>query len=132
MAPLDEVNQMPVIGFSDVPMRSDNRLLFHKTTFRDIYEQQRGLFDVVFRNEKGEITEGTRTNIIVRFGDRFFTPPVEAGLLPGTCRSWLMSGRTGVTEKNLYPDDLYSADEVFICNALRGMLKVNLDPQKEG
>ena len=138
VAPLDEVNQMPVIGFSDVPMRSDNRLLFHKTTFRDIYEQQlrlaqqRGLFDVVFRNEKGEITEGTRTNIIVRFGDRFFTPPVEAGLLPGTCRSWLMSGRTGVTEKNLYPDDLYSADEVFICNALRGMLKVNLDPQKEG
>ena len=137
-APLEELNPMPMIGLSDVPMRSDNRFLFHKTTFRDIYEQQlrlaqqRGLFDVVFRNEKGEITEGARSNIILRFGDRFFTPPIEAGLLPGVCRSWLMSGRTPLEEKNLYADDLYSADEVFVCNALRGMLKVNLVPQQEG
>lgn len=138
VAPLDALSQIPMIGFADVPMRSDNRFLFHKTTFRDVYEQQlklaqqRGFFDVVFRNEKGEITEGARSNIIVRFGDRFFTPPIEAGLLPGTCRSWLMSGKTALEEKNLHPEDLYGADEVFICNALRGMLKVNLDPQKEG
>jgi len=138
VAPLNSLNEIPMIGLSDVPMRSDNRFLFHKTTFRDIYEQQlklaqqRGLFDIVFRNEKGEITEGARSNIIVRFGDRFFTPPIEAGLLPGTCRSWLMSGRIALQEKNLYPDDLYSADEVFVCNALRGLLKVNLVPQQEG
>lgn len=36
--------------------------------------------DVLLWNERGEITETCAANIVVQFGDDFFTPPVECGL----------------------------------------------------
>lgn len=136
--PLHPLRGTPRIGFSHTRVDSGDCLLFHKTTSREIYEnelnraQEAVFFDVVFRNEKGEITEGARSNIVVRFGDQYFTPPVEAGLLAGTYRSWLLTGTViPLKEETLFPDDCLSADEVFICNALRGLVKVTLDSNKE-
>lgn len=112
---------------------SRDRFLFHKTTRRELYESEyeaakaKGFFDAICLNEKGEVTEGTRTNIVIRSGDQYYTPPLDSGLLPGTFRAHLLSSRRiSVVEKTMYPDDLAAADEVFLCNGVRGMVNVRI------
>lgn len=115
---------------------SADRFLFHKTTRRKLYDdllgkaERQGLFDVIFLNERGEVTEGARTNVVVKQGEKYYTPPIECGLLAGTYRAYLLQ-RKGfpIEEKVLHPDDLFSADEVYLCNALRGLVRVTLIPK---
>jgi para-aminobenzoate synthetase/4-amino-4-deoxychorismate lyase len=129
---LDPIKGRPFVRFSPVATDAWNRFLFHKTTNRELYNRElsaakeEGFFDVLFRNKQGEMTEGARSNIFIRRGDTFLTPPLECGLLPGIYRSYfLASRRKSIREERLYPDDLMSADDVFVCNALRGLVKVS-------
>ncbi len=109
---------------------SSDPLLRHKTTFRNIYDSEfdayrkLGYFDVLFTNERGELTEGAITNIVLRYGDTLCTPPVDSGLLPGVFRRHLIDARDTV-EKTLFPSDLETADEIFLCNSVRGLVKVD-------
>ena len=78
-------------GFA--PQASSKKLLFHKTTCREEYDQAwqlaetQGAFDMLFCNERGELTEGGRSNVFVKIKDRYWTPPVSSGLLPGVMRA---------------------------------------------
>ncbi|HLF20504.1 MAG TPA: aminodeoxychorismate synthase component I, partial [Bacteroidota bacterium] len=112
---------------------SRDRFLFHKTTNRRIYDESLrraealGLFDFIFLNENDELTEGARSNLVVRKGEKYYTPPVRCGVLPGVFRAGLFTRRgIPVEEKALHVGDLEQADGVFLCNALRGMVKVQL------
>jgi len=103
--------------------------LRHKTTIRELYNEElakyseQGFLDVIFMNEKGELTEGARTNLVLRIGDVLCTPPVECGLLGGVFRrSMLDEGRA--VERKLYPRDLETASAIYICNSLRGIAEV--------
>ncbi|HEX9615279.1 MAG TPA: aminodeoxychorismate synthase component I [Bacteroidota bacterium] len=120
-------------AMAQIQTDSRNRFLFHKTTRRDLYERElnspaaKGHFDMIFLNERGEVTEGARSNIILRVGDRYFTPPVHSGLLPGTYRAHLLQKKGfPLAEKILYPDDVASADEILLCNAVRGLVPVRI------
>ena len=128
---LEPPGRKEYVRFSPFAVDAENRFLFHKTTNRPVYDREleaakeEGYFDVVFRNKEGEITEGARSNIFVKRGDTLLTPPVECGLLPGVYRSYLLSSRKHrVREQRLYPDDLISADELFLCNSVRGLVRV--------
>jgi len=105
--------------------RTDSRdqLLRHKTNWRELYESEvkrLGTDEVVFLNERGEITEGARSNVFVRQGDGLFTPPLGSGLLDGRLRSELIAqGRA--REAVLTPDDL--SGEVYFGNSLRGLIR---------
>ncbi len=130
---LEPLPTAPVVRFASRPTDPDDRFLFHKTTNRALYEDELaraiedGYVDVLFRNKHGEITEGARSNILIRRGSALLTPPLECGVLPGTYRSFLLSSeKYAVREQRLYPDDLFSADEIFLCNALRGLVRVTL------
>ncbi len=128
---LEPPKEKEYVRFSPFAMDAEERFLFHKTTNRPLYDRElaaakeEGYFDVVFRNKQGEVTEGARSNIFVRRGDTFLTPPLECGLLAGVYRSYILSSRKySVREQRLYPDDLMSADELFLCNAVRGLVRV--------
>jgi para-aminobenzoate synthetase/4-amino-4-deoxychorismate lyase len=104
------------------PTDSEDQLLRHKTNWRELYDDQVRRFgtdEVVFCNQKGEITEGARSNIFVQHGDILLTPPLEAGVLPGVLRSELIA-EGKAREKRLKPEDL--AGEVFFGNSLRGLI----------
>jgi para-aminobenzoate synthetase/4-amino-4-deoxychorismate lyase len=122
------------ILLSDQATRSDDPLLFHKTTHRPLYEAayQRALrlghADVIFLNERGEITEGAISTLFVQRKDRLLTPPVTCGLLPGIHRQWVLDTNPQASEAILRPDDLRTADAIFICNAVRGWRAVTLPP----
>lgn len=113
---------------------SSNMFLYHKTTNRTLYDAEykdyaaREYFDVIFRNERDELTEGAISKLFIRKDGRFYTPPVSCGLLPGTFRSYLMdTSIPPVVEKVLSMEDLLAADEVYLANSVRGLVRVEVD-----
>src|SRR5581483_5227768 len=91
------------------------------------WEQTRtaNCFEALLLNERGEITEGTRTNVFARIDRRLYTPPLACGLLPGILRERLIKENTAI-EKVLRPDDLYAAEKLYIGNSARGLLQAQL------
>jgi para-aminobenzoate synthetase/4-amino-4-deoxychorismate lyase len=119
------------VRISPERISSDDVFLRHKTTCRDRYERlyaearANGFDEVVFLNERDEITEGAISNIFIRRGGRLFTPPLSSGVLPGVFRRHLLETDASAEERVLNLRDLETADGVFLCNALRGMRQVN-------
>lgn len=109
------------------PVNSNDRFLFHKTTRRDVYEQAAvpGFDDVLLRNEKGEVTEFTIGNLVVKMGGEFFTPSVECGLLAGTFRAELIAGGR-VKERVIRVEELAECEAVFLVNSLRKWVGVKI------
>ena len=113
---------------------SADALLRHKSTARSRYDaalQQAmalGHFDALFFNERGELCEGARSNVVVSIGGRLFTPPLACGLLPGVMRAELLVGGD-VSERIVSREELLAADEIYVANALRGLLRVRLVPE---
>lgn len=112
------------------PVDSSDPWLYHKTTQRTFYNQQReralkqGYGEVLFTNEQGNMTEGSITNLIARFGGRWFTPPVADGLLPGIWRARMIREHQ-VEEQSISFSALQEADEVWIGNSVMGSHLVN-------
>jgi branched-chain amino acid aminotransferase len=95
----------------------------------NLYEaQQAGCDEVVLLNERGEVAECTAANVFCARGGRVSTPPLDSGCLEGITRDILLEIGAGVgipvEEKTLRPEDLYSADEVFISSTNRSMIAV--------
>ncbi|CUS93034.1 aminotransferase class IV [Candidatus Kryptonium thompsonii] len=131
--PVDEnQNEKLIITISDVKTNSNDIFLYHKTTKREIYDKlykkalSEGYADIIFMNEKNQITEGAISNVFIRKGAKLLTPPVECGLLNGVYRQYILETNKDALEEILYLDDLLNADEIFICNAIRGMRKCEL------
>jgi para-aminobenzoate synthetase / 4-amino-4-deoxychorismate lyase len=123
------------VAFAPEPISSMEVSVFHKTSNRSLYERARAsalgreeVDEVLLVNERGELTEGTRTNLFVQTaGGEWLTPPREAGLLAGVFReSLLRSGR--VVEATLYARDLVRAHRIRLGNALRGWIAVDPAP----
>ena len=117
---------------SDDPVHSKDKFLYHKTTQRSFYNRYRqkaeesGLAEIIFKNEKKEITEGTISNVFIKKDGYYYTPPEYCGLLGGVFRKYFLLSGKNIYEKVLYTTDLEDADEIYICNAVIGMLKVEL------
>lgn len=113
----------PKVAISPVPV-PDDPLLFHKTDRRELYQRalaaHPGYDEVLLQNESGEITEGTFTNVAARIGDKLWTTPHAAGVVPGVLRAHMISeGELDI--RVLTPADLLAADEVVLLNSVRGM-----------
>jgi para-aminobenzoate synthetase/4-amino-4-deoxychorismate lyase len=110
-----------------------DRMLFHKTTHRRMYDDlfraamEAGFDDVLFLNTRDEVTEGAISNIFVEKDGRWFTPPIECGLLAGVYRRHLLETMANTEERVLRLQDLRKADAVYICNAVRGLRRVEVD-----
>ena len=80
-------------------------------------------------NERGEVSECTSANIYIVKNGKILTPPLSAGCLEGVTRGILMeiAPETGIsiTQQTLRPEDLYSADEVFISSTNRNVIGVS-------
>lgn len=120
------------IIFSSHHTDSKNIFLYHKTTNRTLYDKEykkytkQGYIDVLFCNERDEITESAISNIIIKKNEHYYTPPVRCGLLPGIYRQHFITTQP-VTEKILTVSDIQSADQIYICNAVRGLIPVTVD-----
>ena len=111
---------------------SQDRFLYHKTTCREFYDRlhaqasRHGHEDVIFLNEREEVTEGARNNIFVEICGKLLTPPAECGLLPGTLRQHLLQSDPRVSERVLRCEDLLAAEAIYLGNSVRGLRQVVL------
>ena len=127
--PLPDVQSVVRLAVAMQPVHSQGMYLRHKSTRREIYSARMGarpdVDDVVLFNERGEITETCIYNVYLVFGDQWFTPALKSGLLPGVYRQDLIDqGR--VTARVLRLADLYEADQIFVSNAVRGLIAAEL------
>ena len=109
---------------------STDAFLRHKTTHRALYDralaaaQADGFDDVLFLNERGEVTEGAISNLFVRRGGKLYTPPLTCGVLPGVFRRHLLEVVASAEERILTLEDLRNAEELYLCSSLRGLRKI--------
>jgi para-aminobenzoate synthetase/4-amino-4-deoxychorismate lyase len=115
-------------AFAGQPVDSRDRHRYHKTTRREVLDEERerlaaetGCDEVLFANERGELTEGSYTNLFVEKGGWLLTPPLSCGLLDGTLGRELLAAGGQVEGRVLYPHDLDEADAVWLGNSVRGL-----------
>lgn len=133
-APVEELTGSGTVTISAIRISSSDRFLRHKTTRRQLYDEQyhqailQGYDEVLFLNERNEVTEGAISNLFIETGGQWVTPPVDCGLLPGIYRWHLLETKPAAAERRLQLEDLASADAVYICNAVRGCRRVTVEP----
>ena len=111
---------------------SADPLIRHKTTRRAVYEAARAEFrpeeadEVLLLNERGEVCEGTITNLFVDMGEPLLvTPALGSGLLPGVLRGEMID-EGKAKEAVLTEVDLRAARALYVGNSLRGLIKARL------
>ncbi len=118
-------NVMSVV-LDDRPVDDSDLLLFHKTTCRDLYvralSRHPDADEVVLWNARGELTESTRANLVLKLDGEWLTPPVASGLLAGTYRAELLA-RGRIRERVLPVAAFGEAEAVFLINSLRGWIR---------
>jgi len=89
-----------------------------------------GFDDVLLLNERGEVAECTAANIFVVHNGLVRTPPLASGALPGVSRKVLLRASAAegwpIAEATLRPEDLASADEIFITSSTREVQPLTL------
>ena len=90
---------------------------------------KQGYNEVVFLNERGEICEGSRSNIYWVQDGLIFTPDQSCGLLPGICREKVLEAahKLGLEVRlgEFQLTEFKKAQEVFITNSVRGIIRVS-------
>ena len=124
-------NRPAMIDFSPMPVNTRAAWSFFKTSRRELYNTEyaraldQGLYEYIFLNEVGQVTEGCVTNIVIYSNGRYKTPPLACGLLSGIMRGRLLADDSRpVFEEVLSEDDIRSAEAVFVCNSVRGVIRV--------
>ncbi|WP_299419136.1 aminotransferase class IV family protein [uncultured Shimia sp.] len=124
-AALPEASAQWSVRIAPERLRSEDALLRHKTTRREVYDRWRadlpdGVQEWLFLNERDELCEGTICNVVLTMPDGArLTPALTSGCLPGVYRQSLLDAGA-VQEAVLTVDDLRSARRIVLTNALRG------------
>jgi len=133
-APMPERWHMADFVISDVRLNSNDQMLRHKTTRRALYNKARaalpvGAHEAVLLNERGELCEGTITNIMLATQDgEQLTPALSSGCLPGVYRQSLLDDG-GLREAVLTLADLSDARHIYLINSLRGATQAVWSPE---
>ena len=138
---LFEVKDRPIIGSVRFAVYNEHDMgpyLNYKTSRRSDYDKEfkevlaRGDIDALFNNSKGEMTEGCISNIVILKDGVYTTPAITCGLLAGVMREQLLLGANAsvaLGEAILTREDVQRADAVFICNSVRGVVRVEVAPK---
>ncbi len=115
--------------------KSKNFLSGYKTKNGLIYvlasiaAKEKGLDDYLLQNDNGGIIEGTSSNVFVVSNGVLYTPGLDEGCLAGTMRMQVINlaleNGIKVYECNLMPQNLLVADEIFLTNAVTGVVWVS-------
>jgi 4-amino-4-deoxychorismate lyase len=128
-APLAPGPEVWRLRIAEERLESADPWLRLKTSRRARYDRARaalppGVDEVIFRNERGELCEGTIFNLFLKVGGIYLTPPEACGLLPGVQRGILLR-RGRAQPAVLRPEDL-ARGELFVGNSLRGLCPARL------
>ncbi len=109
---------------------SENRFQYFKTTNRNLYDNElkkyrdKGYYEVLFLNEKGNAAEGAISNILIQTGKEMITPPVKDGILNGCYRQYILT-KTNLKEQSITLEQLINSEKIILINSIRKELVVN-------
>ncbi len=127
---------LPTIKLSKQTTDPSNPFFYHKTTKRELYNQQRnlatqkGIHEIIFQNSRNELTEGCISNLFILKNNMLATPTTYCGLLTGTFRRYLLDNKLAY-ETILTQDDLLKAESIFTGNSVQGLTQVKYLPQHQ-
>jgi len=75
---------------------------------------------VLLWNARGEMTEATTANLVAEIDGVRLTPPVDCGLLAGTCRASMLESNE-IQEGIVTRDDLQRATRLWLINSVQGV-----------
>jgi branched-chain amino acid aminotransferase len=108
------------------PLIKSNNLLNNALAMQEAF--RRGAFEGVMRNYRGELAECTTSNLFVVKKGAALTPPLDAGILPGITREFVLEIAPGagvpVREAVLHDADLLEADEAFLTSSTREVVPI--------
>ena len=88
------------------------------------YAKERGSAEALFLDTRGNLCEGTGSNVFVVLGGRILTPALSTGCLAGVTRGLVVEW-SGAVEGELPATVLDEADEVFITSSTRDVQAVH-------
>ena len=118
-----------LLDISSVKRNETSPLVYHKTmNYGDCILEKRnamaaGMDERLFLNTKGQICEGTVSNIFFVKQGKLYTPEIRCGLLPGILREHICETQP-VEETMIYPEELKEYEECFVTNSLMGIMPV--------
>jgi branched-chain amino acid aminotransferase len=87
-----------------------------------------GAAEALFANTRGEVCEGTGSNIFYEYDGELVTPPLSSGCLAGVTRElvieWLAAEGAPVREVALPMDTLRETSEAFITSTTRDVMPI--------
>lgn len=123
-----------VLMISDFRLDPLDPLAGAKTISRIMHQRARniaveqGAYEAIFLTIDGDIAEGTSTNIFVFANGKLLTPPLNRGILGGVTRQNILRAcaESGIecVEKRIEICDLATADEIYVSNAVIGLIPV--------
>jgi len=126
---LQESDSALRVAVSPVRVDSEDIFRYHKSSRRELLDNARmncpACDEVLFLNERGEVTEGSYHTLVIKLGGVLLTPPLNSGLLPGVLREELLANGD-ISEKVLYPEQLLQAEELWLINSVRGWRRAQL------
>lgn len=98
---------------------------------------EEGYDEAIMLSEGGHVSEGTGENIFMVQRGELVTPPLHDGVLAGITRESIMELAKEedlvVKERSILRDELYTADEVFLCGTAAEITPVlSIDRRKVG
>ncbi len=85
-----------------------------------------GAHEALFANTRGNLCEGTGTNVFLAVGGRLVTPPLSSGCLAGVTRDLLLEWLPDIAERDVPLSALAEAQEAFLTSSLRDVHPVAL------
>lgn len=90
--------------------------------------QSNNWHETLILNHDGHIAEATASNLFIVKGETIYTPPIEDGALGGVMRKQIAflikQSKYKLIIKSIHPDDIDSVDEIFLTNAVKGIMWV--------
>jgi len=130
---LKEQGQPWRVAIAATKVDSRNVFLYHKTTNRSFYDaalkERPDCHDMLLFNERGELAESCKANVVVVIRGKHYTPPVCSGLLAGTYRSRLLK-RGVLRERKITRRDLGTAESIYLINSVRGRISIILEEDR--
>jgi branched-chain amino acid aminotransferase len=107
-------------------IKSHNYLLYQLAYLE---AKNKGFDEAIILNNRGYITEASRSNVFLVKDGPAFTPSLSCGCLEGITRRVILDlakrNHIEIFEGNFTIHDLYGADEAFLTNSLMGVMPIN-------
>ncbi len=114
------------------PYKTKNCLIY---IMGKLKAKEKGVDDLLILNDKMGIIESTSSNLFIVSNGVLYTPGLDLGCLGGTMRMQIINlaiqHNIKVYECNISPQNLLAADELFLTNAIKGVVWVKSFRTKE-